>query len=156
MNYFIDIHSKQDGEMFHYREPNCSYNKYLFSAKGLPFRIVNKCGKMLNQKIGLGYIERIKADSLLREAMNVKKDNTIRGLFLEWDNTPRHGKRGYVITPPSKEMFMKYMDSIKDSEYVFINAWNEWDEGMMLDPTEQKGYKYLEWIKERSEKNEQK
>ena len=79
---------------------------------------------------------------------NFKESNIYRGLFFEWDNTPRHGIRGYVITPVDKELFMKYMDSIKENEYVFINAWNEWCEGMMLEPTEQNGYKYLQWIKE--------
>ena len=76
----------------------------------------------------------------------------IRGLLFEWDNTPRHSYRGYVITPPDKDMFMKYMDSIKDNEFVFINAWNEWCEGMTLEPTEENKYKYLEWIKEWKDK----
>lgn len=51
-------------------------------------------------------------------------------------------------------MFMNYMDSIKDTDLLIINAWNEWCEGMILEPTEENGYKYLEWIKEWSEKNE--
>ena len=76
----------------------------------------------------------------------------IPGLYFEWDNTPRHGLRGYIITPPQKDNFFAYMDKIQSSEYVFINSWNEWCEGMMLEPTEQEGYKYLEWIREWDEK----
>lgn len=72
----------------------------------------------------------------------------IRGVFFEWDNTPRHSYRGYIITPPDKKNFFKYLDSIRENEFVFINAWNEWCEGMMLEPTEENEYKYLEWIKE--------
>jgi hypothetical protein len=44
------------------------------------------------------------------------------------------------------------MDLIKDEQYLFINAWNEWCEGMILEPTEENGYKYLEWIKEWKER----
>ena len=31
---------------------------------------------------------------------------------------------------------------------LFINAWNEWCEGMILEPTINNKYKYLEWIKD--------
>ncbi|QNQ83114.1 polysaccharide biosynthesis protein [Lactobacillus sp. PV037] len=70
------------------------------------------------------------------------------GLWFEWDNTPRHKQRGYVITPYDHAKFIKYMDLIKDQEYLFINAWNEWAEGMILEPTQERKYKYLEWLKE--------
>ncbi|MFQ6819635.1 MAG: glycoside hydrolase family 99-like domain-containing protein [Blautia sp.] len=72
----------------------------------------------------------------------------INGLFFEWDNTPRHSERGYIITPPDRAVFEQYMDSISNQEYVFVNAWNEWAEGMVLEPTERDGYKYLEWIRD--------
>ena len=67
-------------------------------------------------------------------------------MCFEWDNTPRHSIRGTIITPPDKKRYLQYMDSIKDTEYLFINAWNEWAEGMMLEPTVENKYKYLEWI----------
>jgi hypothetical protein len=77
----------------------------------------------------------------------------IPGVFFGWDNTPRYGYRGDVITPIDKAHFTKYMDSVRDSDYILLNAWNEWAEGMMLEPTQINRYKYLEWIKEWSESN---
>lgn len=81
-------------------------------------------------------------------------NNIAHGIWFEWDNTPRHKQRGYIITPYKKEQFMQYMELIKDQEFLFINAWNEWCEGMILEPTEENGYKYLQWIKEWSEKSD--
>lgn len=96
-------------------------------------------------------------NAILNETMALMPQNTtinlIPGVIFEWDNTPRHKYRGYIISPVDKKEFMRYMDSIKDSEYVFFNAWNEWAEGMMLEPTEDKGYRYLQWIREWSEAN---
>ena len=86
--------------------------------------------------------------------MNVKMkheplgDGIANGLWFEWDNTPRHKNRGYVITSYSHDNFIKYMKLIKNQEYLFINAWNEWAEGMIMEPTEENGYKYLKWMKE--------
>ena len=75
-------------------------------------------------------------------------DRVANGLWFEWDNTPRHKQRGYVITPYNHSRFVKYMDLIKNQEYLFINAWNEWAEGMIMEPTIENGYKYLEWLKD--------
>ena len=72
----------------------------------------------------------------------------IHGAFFEWDNTPRHGYSGSVVNPPKKATFIKFMNKVKDNDYLFLNAWNEWAEGMVLEPTEENGYKYLEWINE--------
>lgn len=69
------------------------------------------------------------------------------GLFFEWDNTPRHSSRGYIITPVDEKSMEQYYECIKDDEYVFINAWNEWAEGMILEPTEKDGYRNLEMMK---------
>lgn len=156
-NYANDtlVNSNQLERHFYYREPNASLNAYIHNKYNLLVRIKYKLIRMLSTN-GFKCVEVYDGNKLYDEMISKIKDNchTIPGLFFEWDNTPRHGYRGYVITPPSKDKFMKYMDTIKDSEFVFINAWNEWCEGMMLEPTEENGYKYLEWIKEWSEKNE--
>lgn len=76
------------------------------------------------------------------------RDYLIHGLFLSWDNSPRHGRRGYVISEVNKQALFNYLDLIKGEEYCFINAWNEWCEGMILEPTEERGFYYLEMINE--------
>lgn len=81
-------------------------------------------------------------------ANEVNGKQTAHGIWFEWDNTPRHKERGYVITRYSKEKFLKYFSLIKDDDFLFLNAWNEWAEGMILEPTKENGQEFLEWIKE--------
>ena len=138
-------------EIWYLREPSTSTTLYIDSLQSIPHLIISRLGKIISSR----YVNKYNGDTLLRARIGfVSGYKYIPGAFFGWDNTPRHGSRGEIIISPSKENFMKYMDSIKDSEYVFINAWNEWCEGMMLEPTEENGYKYLEWIKEWTEKNE--
>ncbi len=93
------------------------------------------------------YVYKINGDKLYEVMIKqCSRAKGIHGLFFEWDNTPRHKERGYVITHVSKSYFDKYMETIKNDEYVFVNAWNEWAEGMILEPTVKDGYRNLEWI----------
>lgn len=136
-------------EFIHLREPSSSIIDYTSGFTGFPKKVVNKLIKIshkLNFKFVIKYSGNRMFDLMSKDYY--KDKHLIRGLFFEWDNTPRHLHRGYVITPPDKKHFLRYMDLLKDEEYIFINAWNEWAEGMMLEPTEQDGYQYLEWIKE--------
>lgn len=115
-------------------------------------RIKKEIYKLIDIKLPSIYSGDLLYDIILNnEDIN---DKLIHGLFFEWDNTPRHGYKGYIITPPSKEKFMKIMNHFRNEDYVFFNAWNEWAEGMMLEPTKKEKYKYLEWIKEWCENNE--
>lgn len=133
----------------YYTEPLIGKSLYLRKSKLNLFKekVVNK----LNQKGVIHYTKVYSGNDLLEMSMkkcSCDKDKVIPGLFFEWDNTPRHGNRGFVISGISKDMFKRYMNFYKDSSCIIINAWNEWCEGMMLEPTEENGYKYLEWIKE--------
>lgn len=136
-----------------YREPNSGMWKYI-DAKGIAATI--RMGRSRISKLGFGnYIRNYNGDKILELSMRQKRDfsDYIPGLFFEWDNTPRHEKRGYIITPVSHNKFLEYLDFMKNKEYVFINAWNEWCEGMIMEPTVQDGYKYLEWIKDWKERS---
>lgn len=79
--------------------------------------------------------------------------NIIAGGFAKWDSTPRHQKRGYVIENKNIKEFEEYLRKQKrimkerKIEYMFFNAWNEWAEGMYLEPDEKNKYEYLEVIK---------
>ena len=138
-------------EIWYLKEPSTSMSLFYDKLKSIPYSIVNRMMKKISSK----HLFKYNGDKLLKDRTGYKIDyKYIPGVFFGWDNTSRHGSRGDVVTAPSKETFMKYMDSIKDSEYVFINAWNEWCEGMILEPTEENGYKFLEWIKEWTDKND--
>ncbi len=146
-NYINDYNSIKDESVefksyIFFREPTFSY----FAYRNFFIKAKEKILKVLK----IPYLRVYKGDKLLNSGMKkfVSGENIIHGLCFEWDNTPRHKKRGYIITPISKEIFNKYMNKIKNEEFLFINAWNEWCEGMILEGTNEDGYKYLEWLKE--------
>ena len=134
-------------ELAFYREPTVSQFEYIRGNFGR--RLYHHFNKPLREKgiIKKPYI--IDGNKLMDIKYNCEPlgKGVANGLWFEWDNTPRHKNRGYVITPYDYSKFSRYMDLIKNQEYLFINAWNEWAEGMIMEPTKEKGYKYLEWMK---------
>ncbi len=69
-------------------------------------------------------------------------DLTISGAFVNWDNSPRKKKDGFILTGYSVEKFREYLskkikitrEKYAQSEYMFLFAWNEWGEGGFLEP----------------------
>ena len=95
-------------------------------------------------------------DKIWQNILNMKPTSNISvpGAFVDWDNTPRKGKRGLVIHGSTPEKFEKYLEALINKtkkEYkkdmIFIFAWNEWGEGGYLEPDEDNKYGYLEAIK---------
>lgn len=81
---------------------------------------------------------------------------TVPTVFVGWDNTPRRGRHAIVLinnTPESfKERVIKAVESVMnkpcEDRLVFLNAWNEWAEGMHLEPCTRWGHAWLQAILE--------
>ena len=79
-----------------------------------------------------------------------------RACFPSWDNTPRKAWSKGVCYNMTDENFRTWLKDIvqwtkekhvPEEQRVYINAWNEWGEGAILEPTLHYGYKYLEIVK---------
>lgn len=74
--------------------------------------------------------------------------------FSDFDNTPRYKGRALIMEGATPELFAKNIlelgKVLKNQGYqedlIFINAWNEWGEGMYLQPDSENKYSYLEAI----------
>jgi len=71
-----------------------------------------------------------------------------------WDNTPRRFNAGVIYKNCLPQYFEKWLTSVagasrslNEHNLVFLNAWNEWGEGAVLEPDSYFGYAFLEAIK---------
>jgi hypothetical protein len=75
-------------------------------------------------------------------------------LFVGWDNTARRGEKAIVITGNQPDIVASHLagmikslkKSSSEDHIIFLNAWNEWAEGMYLEPSSLYGIKLLESI----------
>ena len=94
-------------------------------------------------------------DTVAMNSVNLESPiGTYGGVFVGWDNTPRRGVASTIVLPPTALQFERYLrekviqtQDVYKTNYVFINAWNEWAEGAVLEPDENNRYSYLEVVK---------
>jgi lipopolysaccharide biosynthesis protein len=115
--------------------------KNIFGTKFTVFSYESQCQDIVNRT---NYVEGEKQHFL--------------GMFTGWDNTPRK-KQGNISQGSTPKAFGEYLSKqIKrsheiNSEFLFINAWNEWAEGAYLEPDELNGYGYLEAVQKALREN---
>jgi hypothetical protein len=76
-------------------------------------------------------------------------------VYPNWDNTPRKGRKGFVLINSTPELFEKHVkEAVKSLDnrvdvlkLVFLKSWNEWAEGNHLEPCIKWGHDYLEALK---------
>lgn len=81
---------------------------------------------------------------------------TYKACFPSWDNTPRKLYGGGNCYLMDETDFSRWLSDIiqwtkehhnPEDQLVYVNAWNEWGEGAILEPTTRFGYKSLEVLK---------
>lgn len=111
------------------------------------------CEKMFNGKFRLPKYKfsSIYTDSVYCEDVDKNEYPTV---VSGWDNSPRSGKRGLILTDYTPEEFKRHCKKIKhiseernDRKIIFVRAWNEWAEGNHLEPDLKYGHKFLEVFK---------
>jgi SAM-dependent methyltransferase len=74
--------------------------------------------------------------------------------YAGWDNTARRGLHAIVMIDSGPGVFRSQLlqtarsvlHKAHEERFVFINAWNEWAEGMYLEPDAKFGHAYLEAV----------
>ena len=93
-------------------------------------------------------------DETCKEIIKRKHNEKVYvGAFASWDNTPRVANRANIFKGSNPEKFEKYFRKQyfsareNNSDFLFINAWNEWAEGAHLEPDKLNNYGYLEAVR---------
>jgi hypothetical protein len=74
------------------------------------------------------------------------------GIYPNWDNTPRSGRRGLVLHGSNPNRFRTHLRAAleivgrtpREERFIFIKSWNEWAEGNHLEPDLAFGRGYLD------------
>ena len=111
---------------------------------------------LLNQILDKKHIEDVENMKTLYKYMpcNMEEDGikVFPGICPSWDNTPRKKWKGTYFKNSTPELFkekLRFFDTILDaSDFIFINAWNEWSEGAYLEPDKRNSFKFLQAIKD--------
>ena len=126
-------------------------SKYIENITGIDLK---RYGQKFIQKVTNS--QKIDYQKMWNIILNQKPYNekSIPGAFVRWDNTPRHGERGWVCIPSGPSEFEKNLiaqiNNVQNNystDMMFIYAWNEWAEGGYLEPDNIDGFGYLEAIK---------
>ncbi|WP_135455711.1 glycoside hydrolase family 99-like domain-containing protein [Vibrio echinoideorum] len=109
--------------------------------------------EMLNHSFsGLIFDYNKVVDAKAKQYHEDKTTDLYRTVFPSWDNEARKPGRGHVFTGSTPSKYQTWLENaieyslnnkVNDESVVFINAWNEWAEGAVLEPSINFGHNYL-------------
>jgi hypothetical protein len=91
------------------------------------------------------------AASLARRFAKGLEGRVIAGVMPSWDNTARRGRAAHIAHGANPLRFEKWLRGLAERRLpgsyrreLFVNAWNEWAEKAVLEPSVQYGHGYLD------------
>ena len=103
------------------------------------------------RKLGAPEVYPYDVDASLWDAVRTDP-RMIPCVYPNWDNSPRSGRRGLVLTGSHPDRFAQNLQTAVDAigdrpdeeRLVWIKSWNEWAEGNYLEPNLAHGRRWLE------------
>ena len=132
-----------------------------FPPHGLFGKVKSKNVKWINPKSTMNVCD---MHDFILSGINTEevKNKIFKCCFPSWDNTPRKNYSGGHVFEMESSDFEKWLQSNIDwtsrnlgsaEQYTYINAWNEWAEGAILEPTTRYGYRNLLTVRKVVERN---
>ena len=155
--YILSVNESIDNEyvngIIHYGGGQVN-RSFVYKMIDKKYRILNKISKILLKKEFPIVIDYKKYwDFILKDKPYGTVAN-IPGGTVKYDETPRRGPRSLCLSNDSPDIFydcflsqLRRASSVFNSEFLFLDAWNEWGEGNYLEPDVENGYGYLEALK---------
>lgn len=140
---------------FYNFEPGFTLKHHIGATKMLKYNVSVFMKSLYNRILKKQVLERsIKAKWILDSITSRNYDlNEYPGLIADWDNTPRRSYKGLVYKGTNPKDFERALSILGEKvqgrtcDFVYINAWNEWGEGAVLEPDTDKKYGYLESVR---------
>ncbi|NLG04598.1 MAG: glycosyltransferase, partial [Clostridia bacterium] len=143
-------------DAYYYFEPGYTLKHDLGSFKTMRYNLSVLCRTTLNKFRKKKLLERIIPADWIIDPITSRTYNPVDEfpcLIPDWDNTPRRSYKGLVYKGTTPDKFEKALCKLNSEkvqngrDFVYVNAWNEWGEGAMLEPDEARKYGYLEAIR---------
>jgi hypothetical protein len=169
--YFHELYLEDDEKIFD--DFNGSYNEEVYLEKNSDikeivknklittgyehYKIINDKERNFRTSKFFIYDGKELYKKILNEEKEYKEQH--RGISLNWNNTPRrnyknkeYSKYPHYYKNINPELFGETIHSLlekvnntpnENNDFIFISAWNEWNEQAMLEPNNEDGYDYL-------------
>ncbi|HZL08162.1 MAG TPA: glycoside hydrolase family 99-like domain-containing protein [Candidatus Dormibacteraeota bacterium] len=123
------------------------FKQDIFPEGKLPFIDVGK--KLIDANFE-GTVIDYRAIALNDRLYKVFDFPTYKSVVPSWDNDARKKGKGFVFTGSNPDIYATWLDRVITGEsarskqpLVFVNAWNEWAEGTVLEPSSHLGHSVL-------------